>query len=284
MKKFISVLLCGAMVLTSSLSVFAANPLLTKSYELENVKSEVIIGTFTPALTTMNAKGYNKYNAKDIQALLMIDGTLVGEYLPIIKNGTTFVPVRVIAENFGYEVNWVASQNKVEIKNDDNTIELFIDSNTAYVNGTKKTIKEAPFASKGTTYLPLRFVAEELGLDVGYENDLAFGIPIVWVSETVEEKITENEVVNILKQKLKESMENTKKQLGYDIPIKTDEFIYKNKGSALGNYWRINVKEPYVSHYINYDYLIDKQTGETYVVIPFGVAGDKYLTTTYIAN
>ncbi|MDF2961576.1 MAG: repeat protein [Paenibacillus sp.] len=93
------------------------------------------------------------------------------EVRPEIVNGRTMVPVRAITEALGYKVGYEESNRSVQLTKDDITIELYVDK-----TGIKKMEKNmpavnketdaAPYIKDDTTYVPIRFFAEEIGLDV----------------------------------------------------------------------------------------------------------------------
>ena len=87
---------------------------------------------------------------------------------PFIENGRTLVPIRKIAENCEAEVSWDNALRKVTIERFDKTIELFIGNSISKVNGKDKTLPDgvAPKIVNGKTFVPLRFVAEELDAKV----------------------------------------------------------------------------------------------------------------------
>ena len=106
-------------------------------------------------------------------SILSINGNKVDVEAPYIAGeGVTLVPLRVISEAFGAEVNWDGETKTVTISHNDNNISVQIDNNTAHVNGENKTLEEAPeLTENGITMLPLRFISEELGATVGYEHE-----------------------------------------------------------------------------------------------------------------
>ena len=87
---------------------------------------------------------------------------------PFIENSRTLVPIRKIAENCEAEVLWDNTMRKVTIKRFDKTIELFIGSSVSKINGKDKPLPDgvAPKIINGRTFVPLRFVAEELDAKV----------------------------------------------------------------------------------------------------------------------
>ncbi|GED30461.1 N-acetylmuramoyl-L-alanine amidase family protein [Brevibacillus centrosporus] len=102
---------------------------------------------------------------------LMIGGQAVSpEVPPEIKNGRTLVPVRVIAEGLGADVDWDAAARKATITRGSQKLTLTLDSKTAQVNGKQVKLDTAPVISKQRMLLPLRFVGESLGVTVGWDN------------------------------------------------------------------------------------------------------------------
>ncbi|RNB81445.1 AMIN domain-containing protein [Brevibacillus nitrificans] len=102
---------------------------------------------------------------------LMIGGQAVSpEVPPEIKNGRTLVPVRVIAEGLGADVDWDAAARKATITRGSQTLTLTLDFKTAQVNGKQVKLDTAPVISKQRMLLPLRFVGESLGVTVGWDN------------------------------------------------------------------------------------------------------------------
>jgi len=89
---------------------------------------------------------------------------------PVIRNSRTMLPVRFVAENLGATVSWDGGTSTVTVKTDTTTIEIIIGKVTARVNGTEVALDSPAFIEKSRTYLPVRFVAENLGATVGWEG------------------------------------------------------------------------------------------------------------------
>ncbi|WP_176717300.1 LysM peptidoglycan-binding domain-containing protein [Vulcanibacillus modesticaldus] len=87
---------------------------------------------------------------------------------PMIIDGTTYIPIRAIANSLGATVWWNESSNTVGINRDDIKIAFVIGSNTARVNGNKITISPAKIMN-GTTYVPIRFISETFGYNVNWD-------------------------------------------------------------------------------------------------------------------
>jgi hypothetical protein len=88
---------------------------------------------------------------------------------PFIKDGRTLLPIRSLIEALGGSVEWNATTKTATVMLCSRTIVLTIGSTTALVNGKAITLDVAPMIVKGRTFLPLRAVAENVGLDLAWE-------------------------------------------------------------------------------------------------------------------
>ncbi|HEV3091869.1 MAG TPA: copper amine oxidase N-terminal domain-containing protein [Candidatus Cybelea sp.] len=86
---------------------------------------------------------------------------------PIVREGRVFVPLRGIFERLGASV--VYSAGTINATKGGTTVSLRIGSTQATVSGQAQTLDVAPFIVGATTYVPLRFVAQSLGAQVGYD-------------------------------------------------------------------------------------------------------------------
>ena len=95
---------------------------------------------------------------------------------PIIRNNRTMLPARFVAENLGAAVEWDAENRVVTItgKNlktgEAVKIEITIGSDHAKVNGKLTKLDSAAFIENNRTYTPVRFIAENLGADVDWNE------------------------------------------------------------------------------------------------------------------
>lgn len=90
---------------------------------------------------------------------------------PFIENDRTMVPIRVIAENLGYEVEWEDATRKVTISSNGTYIELFINKNYAVNNGEREFLDVSPLLKNERTFVPLRYIAEAFNQVVIWDND-----------------------------------------------------------------------------------------------------------------
>src|SRR5665647_1703583 len=93
---------------------------------------------------------------------------------PIISGGRTLLPIRSVIEAFGGSVAWEPSTSKITVTMGNRALELWLGKSQALLNGAAIAIDSAnskvvPFVVNGRTMIPLRFVAEAMGLDVQYD-------------------------------------------------------------------------------------------------------------------
>lgn len=89
---------------------------------------------------------------------------------PMAENGRTLVPIRRILEAFGGTVEWLADTGEIRCTLNGDNVDLTLDSTEAKVNGETVTLDVPARAKNNRTFVPVRFVTEELGLQVGYES------------------------------------------------------------------------------------------------------------------
>jgi Copper amine oxidase N-terminal domain len=98
---------------------------------------------------------------------------------PLISNGTTMVPIRAIVESLGGSVGWDAAAHRLDIRLGLRTVTTWVGKTTATVNGSSRTMSTAPAIVGGRTMIPLRFVAENLGCLVGWDQATK-GVTVVY--------------------------------------------------------------------------------------------------------
>lgn len=132
----------------------------------------VLFLSFLLLLSTVNVFAV-RHNKKDIplNGIIVNDHIVYSDVYPYIKNNRTYVPIRFIAEELGYDVKWDGANRKVTMTNDGTTVELTIGSNKMMVNG-KTVLLDAPAEIRDDrTFVPLRAIAEAFGEKVDYSKD-----------------------------------------------------------------------------------------------------------------
>ncbi len=109
------------------------------------------------------------YAANDIT--VYVDGSKVAyDAKPMIGGGSTLVPLRQTFEALGADVVWDNASQTITAKKDGTTIKLTIGNDYAYKNDDILKITSSPIVENNRTYVPLRFVAESFGADVGWSG------------------------------------------------------------------------------------------------------------------
>lgn len=132
----------------------------------------VLFLSFLLLLSTVNVFAV-KHKERDIplNGIIVNDHIVYSDVYPYIKNNRTYVPIRFIAEELGYDVKWDGANRKVTMTNDGTTVELTIGSNKMMVNG-KTVLLDAPAEIRDDrTFVPLRAIAEAFGEKVDYSSD-----------------------------------------------------------------------------------------------------------------
>lgn len=88
-----------------------------------------------------------------------------------IVDDTTLVPLRVISEGLGADVDWDESENTITVEKDGNVISLQIGSTTATINGKAYALPAAAEIKDDTAMVPIRFISEALNANVVWDKD-----------------------------------------------------------------------------------------------------------------
>ncbi len=91
---------------------------------------------------------------------------------PVIKNSSTMLPVRFVAQNLGAAIGWDGATSTATLTTPTVTIVITIGKSTATVNGIEKELVAPAFidGASGRSYLPVRFIAENLGAAVSWDG------------------------------------------------------------------------------------------------------------------
>ncbi len=125
-----------------------------------------------PQLTSQNS-AVLKVSQKDPQQInVILNGKLLefADARPIIVNDRVLVPLRAVAEEMDCTVEWQPPKY-VTIVNGQTSFMLTIGSKQIrYASGKSKTMDVAPAVINSRTYVPVRFVSEEMGMNVAWDS------------------------------------------------------------------------------------------------------------------
>lgn len=171
-----------------------------------------LIISFLILITTVTSSCTTYANAQIIpnqNFVVTIDGKTLEfndnlGYPLLLATERTFVPIRIISENLGYNVDWSKDTwnegvKKVWIDDSKSNIEITINEAKASVNGKeiyidtkdgKPVLESKAFLYKDRTYLPLRFISEAFGAKVDYERKN--GTHYITINTKTDGKVSEN--------------------------------------------------------------------------------------------
>lgn len=112
-------------------------------------------------------------NAAASTSKIFLDGEeliLPSDVQVTIVNKNVMIPIRVVAENLKFKVDWNQNTRNVKIQQNDKTISLTVDQKQAMVADKQVTLNTAPLILNNTTVVPIRFVSEQMGLNVKWNN------------------------------------------------------------------------------------------------------------------
>lgn len=87
---------------------------------------------------------------------------------PVLRQGRLLVPVRALTEAIGAVVSWDAKTGKVTIVRGEISLTFTLGSDQALAHGRPLMMEVPANVENGRTLIPLRFVAEALGLHVSW--------------------------------------------------------------------------------------------------------------------
>lgn len=91
---------------------------------------------------------------------------------PFIKNSRTMVPLRFIVEALGYQVEWNDEEKSIFVKTEDINKDIYfkVGSKEVNVGEAVVTTDTEAIIKNDRTFVPIRFIAEILGMQVDYQG------------------------------------------------------------------------------------------------------------------
>ncbi|MFR2840464.1 MAG: stalk domain-containing protein [Zhenhengia sp.] len=96
------------------------------------------------------------------------EGKYYMDVLPQVINERTYVPISTITKFLGVSINW--QDPHITINYNNTELILTIGENEAIKNGQTIKLDASPYVRNGRTMVPLRFISEELGLGINYQD------------------------------------------------------------------------------------------------------------------
>lgn len=102
---------------------------------------------------------------------------------PYVKSGKTLVPLRFMEKALGAEISWDNVTRTATLKTANTTIKVVIGQKLALVDGEPVALDVPAEIKGGLTFVPLRFISENLGAYVNYDAETK-SINIDYVNKT----------------------------------------------------------------------------------------------------
>lgn len=102
---------------------------------------------------------------------LWIDGNYVeSDVAPFIEESRTLVPLRVISENLGLDVEWMPEEKQVIISQGEDYFVFLIGENFYSKGDLKMEMDATPKIVADRTFVPIRVIAELFNKEVNWDN------------------------------------------------------------------------------------------------------------------
>lgn len=139
-----------------------------KSRLSRRIISLLVIPALVVTLTLMGASPV----AADSDIKVLLNGSsLTSDTPPIVVNSRVLLPMRSIFEAVGATIEWNGANQVVTAQKGDTIIVIQVGSQTAKVNGLVKVLDTPAIIENSRTLVPVRFVSESLGCQVGWDKD-----------------------------------------------------------------------------------------------------------------
>ncbi|WP_424768240.1 copper amine oxidase N-terminal domain-containing protein [Paenibacillus sp. sgz302251] len=100
--------------------------------------------------------------------LFIDDKKTVMDTEPFVNDGSSYIPLRYLAESIGAKVTWDSASRSVWIETGSNKAEFWIGQNFMELDGKRMVIGQPVIIKDGRTQVPVRFIAELFGWDVAW--------------------------------------------------------------------------------------------------------------------
>lgn len=223
---------------------------------MKNLKKKNMILKFMVLSIISSAfilSGFKAYKPVKIYAN---DELIKSDQEPFILDSRVFLPLRAVAENLGAKVTYKKENKSINIEREDSNIYLAIGDDMAWISNKKMAgpalLDCPPIIKNNRTFLPLRSVAELLGMVVEWDGN----IRAVYINEksNLPKYINENNAASEVLLRLKELqiiddkayVTDVKKysvkfldesDQGYFVSVRKDNPIDKDLSELVGQYF-----------------------------------------------
>jgi len=149
------------------------------------------------------------YAADEKPIMVQLNGNFIDfEVQPVMINYTLMAPLRTLAEKMGASISYNIDTDQITAAKGDITLTLKIGETSAEIKNKDDVqtvdIYTAPIISEDKAMVPLRFFAQTMGLDVGWDYDKNTAVLIdysVFAKQIIEENSNLSKVISMIKVK-----------------------------------------------------------------------------------
>jgi len=89
---------------------------------------------------------------------------------PVLVNGSILLPVRSLADAFGWKLSWKADVKSLVIADDGKQVEISTENSFAIANGSKFELGVTPLLLENNLMVPASFLADNFGLKLEWDD------------------------------------------------------------------------------------------------------------------
>lgn len=172
------------------------------------MKTNLFAKIMVLAIILILCTGFTAFGATDVKVYVNNE-KVEFDANPIIENGRIFVSLRGVFEKLGAVVDWNKNISEVVVKDSNTEIEMILGKDKVIVNGEVKSIDAPIRMINSRTFVPVRFVSENLGHTVKWDQNTAS----VYITKNDTAIISKNMVMTV------DSKENLTALLEYNSKL-----------------------------------------------------------------
>ena len=88
-----------------------------------------------------------------------------------LKNNITLIPLRAMAEETGFNIEYIEETKEIRLTKEDKEIVFKIGDKKAISNGAEITLNAAPEIINNRTLVPARAVSDAFGYDIEWDGE-----------------------------------------------------------------------------------------------------------------
>lgn len=110
--------------------------------------------------------------AQKVETSLIINGEYILLENPVITEAENqYIQTKDLASIMNFEVEWLAEIKQIKLFNEINQYLFEVDNRVCITSGASIEMDLAPWIEDDISYLPLKFISEEMGFEFNYNED-----------------------------------------------------------------------------------------------------------------